>query len=637
MKVWPAARARRPLASFAALVAALLAIGVERPARAETPCIKPLINKIACCTWGVTNQFTGLSESYVPVYREFAANIGANTQNDLTAAQAESVLNKATTFAKGLHARLPFVEPFDPTDLPNGSHVSVVGGWYYDFSGSSPGTTTGGDADSGHAGIDYTRRPLQSGENPTYKVHAAASGKVIFADWTELSGNAVVVAHTAPDGTPYRTIYMHLRNGAKHDLQHALLATIKKLPDGKPDMTNRETRYRLYADAQKKIADANGGTPKSLYWGTEDEKLQVHVGDSVAAGQFIAWTGDTGDGGAGDALDPANPGQFYSSSQATGNNHLHLYFAAKHPDPSLTSRWVLIDPYGIYSEASSGCYADPMNRRDYALFFAPFHSSFNGVSLDLFSRYFSYYPDMGYALQTLSIHSRGGDWLASGSFQSGLPSVWKSEFFQTESEYEKWKTTFTNQGMRPRQISVNVLGGDLRITSLWQAAKSGETFHVFAKLTDAELTQHWDTYVKKGHYRVEDHSGYTWNGSAYHAVIFVDDGHSDFYYPYNLGSTDYKNFETSVTQGYKPVTTDLEDFPWGRRLGGLWMPRSGEWRVKWGLSPAEYQAKYVEYVSQGFTLERVQGYNDSTEYLGIWRKVSCPAGQSLDFSGNCVK
>src|SRR5215470_13848929 len=88
-------------------------------ARADNVCAKPLIDKIACCTWGVTNQLNSVSESYYPVYREFAANVGAKVQDDLTTAQAKSVLDKAKAFASGAHARLPFVEPFDPTDLPH--------------------------------------------------------------------------------------------------------------------------------------------------------------------------------------------------------------------------------------------------------------------------------------------------------------------------------------------------------------------------------------------------------------------------------------------------------------------------------------------------------------------------------------
>ena len=613
-----------------------VAIAAVRGARADNVCAKPLIDKIACCTWGVTNQLNSVSESYYPVYREFAANVGAKVQDDLTTAQAKSVLDKAKAFASGAHARLPFVEPFDPSDLPHGSTISVASGWYYGFSGSSPGTTTGNDADHGHAGIDYTRGPLQPGENPSYKVHAVAAGQVIFADWTELSGNVIVIAHTAPDGTSYRSMYMHLRNGAKHDLAKALLAPLTKLPSGKPDMTVRVTRYRVYADAQKKIADQNGGTPKELYWGTETQKLKVGVGDPVEAGQFLAWTGDTGDGGAGDALDPGNPGQFYSGSQATGNNHLHLYFAVKHPDPALTSHWILVDPYGIYNQASGGCYADVMSVRDYPLFFAPFHSSFNAVRLDVFSRYFSYYPGMGRALQTLSIHDHSGTWLASGSFQAGLPSQWKAGFFETEAQYESSKKQFEKDGMRPRQVSINVSGGELRYTTLWQAQKAGEKVHLFTKLSDAEMTQKWNTLIKNGHYRIEDHFGYTVNGVAYHAAIFIDDGHHDFYYPYNYGSADFKKFIDELPKGYQPVTTDLEDFPWGRRLGGLFMPRSGTWHVKWGLSPTEYQDRYTEYARDGFVLERVQGYNNSSEYLGVWRKVDCPSGQHLEFSGNCV-
>lgn len=115
------------------------------------------------------------------------------------------------------------------------------------------------------------------------------------------------------------------------------------------------------------------------------------------------------------------------------------------------------------------------------------------------------------------------------------------------------------------------------------------------------MSQHWDTYIKNGHFRIEDHFGYTRNGTAHHAVIFVDDGHHDFYYPYNYGSADFKKYIDGLPKGYQPVTADLEEFQGTRRLGGLFMPRAGTWHVKWGLSPSDYQDKYPATDVRNFT------------------------------------
>ncbi|HEX3527994.1 MAG TPA: hypothetical protein VH988_13100 [Thermoanaerobaculia bacterium] len=88
----------------------------------------------------------------------------------------------------------PFTLPFsDPA-------VKRRGIWLY-----SPG--------SWHHASDYSRD-----DESTFPVKAAAPGAVIFSGWDDWSGNTVIISHDAGGvKDAFRTIYMHLRNGASHD------------------------------------------------------------------------------------------------------------------------------------------------------------------------------------------------------------------------------------------------------------------------------------------------------------------------------------------------------------------------------------------------------------------------------------
>jgi hypothetical protein len=200
-----------------------------------------------------------------------------------------------------------FTLPFTDTDMKHN-------GWLY-----SPG--------SWHHAIDYS-----NGKN--FEVRAAAPGEVIFVGWDWWSGGTVIVSHEA-GGEPdrYRTIYMHLLNGAEADCTRSWTMTVPNLSN--PELTNYQS-YLTDTDCNQ-----NGsGVPDSGWWGTNSDVIPVSAGDLVGRGQVIARAGSTGPGGCGCATGGSGP-----------NHHLHIFFA--HRDPT-DDQWYFIDPYGIYGPTE--CY-----------------------------------------------------------------------------------------------------------------------------------------------------------------------------------------------------------------------------------------------------------------------------------------
>ncbi len=200
-----------------------------------------------------------------------------------------------------------FTLPFTDTDMKHN-------GWLYE-----PG--------SWHHAIDY-----YNGTN--FQVRAAAPGTVIHVGWDWWSGNTVVVSHdVGAEKDKYRTIYMHLLNGAEADCTRSWTQTVPKLSD--PELSN----YKSYL-ADSDCNQDGSGVPDPNRWGTNADVIPVVPGQIVERGEVLGKADSMGPGGCGCVKGGKGP-----------NHHLHIFFA--HRDPT-DDRWYFFDPYGIYGPTE--CY-----------------------------------------------------------------------------------------------------------------------------------------------------------------------------------------------------------------------------------------------------------------------------------------
>lgn len=189
-------------------------------------------------------------------------------------------------------------------------------GWLY-----SPG--------SWHHALDYSRKDVK-----TFKITASAPGTVIYIGWDNWSGNTMIISHdVGRQKDVYRTIYMHLRNGASNDCDKAWTNTVPALSG-----QNLED-YKDYLNSTGCPLKRTERSPSETNWGKESQTINMSLlGKKVSAGQTIAWAGSTGPGGCG--CTGKNAGNVSS------NTHLHIFFA--HRDAT-DNKWYFFDPYGIYS------------------------------------------------------------------------------------------------------------------------------------------------------------------------------------------------------------------------------------------------------------------------------------------------
>jgi hypothetical protein len=199
-----------------------------------------------------------------------------------------------------------------------------------------------------HHAIDFLRP-----DHKTFKVLAAAPGRVIFSGYDSWSGNTMIVSHdvgTAKD--VYRTIYMHLRNGPTNDCDAGWSQAVPPLKAAVTNATKPADKTAAQAALDKYTTFLNntGCTEKAStrhldasYWGTSGETMKANLVDKqVKAGEQLGWAGATAPGSCG-CMDDAQP--------TAPNVHLHLFTAFK---DTTDDTWYFTDPWGIYS--TPDCY-----------------------------------------------------------------------------------------------------------------------------------------------------------------------------------------------------------------------------------------------------------------------------------------
>jgi len=509
--------------------------------------------------------------------RQFDGWTGVKFQAPKNAFTTEA---EAEEFLLKVHAEQPLFLPFTDPDVKLGH------GWYYN----------GGKL---HRACDYSRTGVEEDEDPTFLVKSAGSGEVVATDWDGNGGNYVAVEHTAPGGQKVMFIYLHLRDGKSHDVAQAKSST---------SSDDKYVKYRAFARDY----------PDHISWGLESHTIKVAVGDHVGPGTEIAWAGNTGAGGAGSGLnDDGSPKNW------KGNVHLHVYVAVPHPTVSDT--WVWVDPYGVYSEADTGCY-DLLKDTRFSRLYAPFYPTFHGVPYEVFKYYFGYYPDMDYKLRTLSVHRKGPALLVSGSFQPGIPGGWFVHGYRTAEKFQEKADEYWALGYIMRETTIEkTAGGQPRYTAIWRKLEPGESIEHRAALTTSGWSDLWDDRVVGDEWRLEDYFGYSSGGGDLHSVLVTSHEGRPFLYSGLLTSSELDaKIDEYAAQGFYPVGFNSADLSGGRRFSGIFRDLPGCWKVYWGRTPSEYQALVTAQVKLGYRVWKLQGYADSSRYGVVFHDPTGP-------------
>lgn len=527
-------------------------------------CVPPEV-WIDCCTYTLT-EGDDASSDQTTYYKPM----------DLYASESDA--DKAL---REVYAQTPIFLPYTDGD------VKLSHGWIYN-----------GEDRNAHGSLDYGKGSnTEEGEDPAFRVRAAAGGTVVAKYWDDWHGNVLVIEHPGPADFSYRTFYFHLRDGKDHDLAKALSETTA---------TGDEESSR-----DKYLAFANLDSPSDLHWGTNAQAIPVDVGDTVRAHQTVAWSGNTGPGGAGAGLNiDGTP-----TNDITANNHLHFMLAVSH-DTWTGGEWLYVDPYGVYEQQSSGCYDLADNTR-YDRLFAPFYPYFHGVDLGVFNTYLYYYGQMGRSPATFTVQQTGSEVIAAGAFKPGLSSGWYVyDYLEGDDFQDRWDTLISADfRITERSVTLDTQGtprhnGVFRPDGI-------DDWYSFRAQTLGDYQDSFDELTGDG-YDLVDFFGYHDGNDDLIASIFVPTA-GDFIHHGLLSSAEFTTLTNDyASDGWLPVDVNVMEMAGGTTLSAIYRQTGDARMVHWAMSAAEYQQWMNFYLSEGWDLEVVQNYAEGDRYAAIW-------------------
>jgi hypothetical protein len=114
-----------------------------------------------------------------------------------------------------------------------------------------------------------------------------------------------------------------------------------------------------------------------------------------------------------------------------------------------------------------------------------------------------------------------------------------------------------------------------------------------------------------------------------YAALWVKTGGSAWVARHGLTSAQYQAaFDQFVGQGYRLVDVSGYSVNGQDRYAAIWVKTGGSaWVARHGLTSAQYQTAFNQYVGQGYRLVKVSGYsvNGQARYAAIWDKSNSPA------------
>lgn len=150
-------------------------------------------------------------------------------------------------------------------------------------------------------------------------------------------------------------------------------------------------------------------------------------------------------------------------------------------------------------------------------------------------------------------------------------------------------------------------------------------------LTSAQYQAEFDRWTAQG-YRLAAVSGYEVGAQDYYAAVWAHGSDPSRVARHGLTSAQYQaEFNQWVGQGYRLAHVDGYTIAGQDRYAAIWEKASGPaWVSKHGMTSEQYQAAFETHVGQGFRLTGVTGYtvHGQPRFAAIWEKASGPAWQA---------
>lgn len=475
------------------------------------------------------------------------------------------------TFLDDTAARMPIYPPYRESD------VTVGAGWMY-------------NATDRHNATDYGRN------GRTFTVHAVADGEVIWVGYMPSPGWVVIIEHTATDGSKYRTVLHHLRNGRDGDIRMARLTEASvTLNGGDWPIDAKWTTYQDTADQDGiDIAQNRNVAAIEARWGTNAMTLRVAEGQLVKAGQLIGWAGLTG---------------VHGMNGSMTNVHLHQMFARRTMHDDIGQQWTFFDPYGLYA-LDKACYRTSYpsgaDEHQHPSVYAPLYQDYAAASPSRFQEAFDYFASFGWFPQTFTVDRSTGSTTYAGTFRPANPSPVvriNRTFQQHQDDFDFWY----DRTWVPKRVSAVDTAAGARYAAIYKRTPASG-FISRHKQTTASFEAEWAGLYGQG-WVVDDFSLYTENGQLFISSNRIKRS-GGFGMRYGMTESSFATFHAQYTaQNLKIVQFQKYNHPGlGVRLAAVWMPLAATTNLFRDMSTDTYRTLTESARLNGVRVRHVDTY-----------------------------
>jgi hypothetical protein len=235
---------------------------------------------------------------------------------------------------------------------------------------------------------------------------------------------------------------------------------------------------------------------------------------------------------------------------------------------------------------------------------------------------FTEYLNKGLRVTAVSGYTINNEARFAAIWENKGSGAWGGHHNMTSAQYQQKFTEYLNKGLRVTAVGGYTINNEARFVAIWEQ-KPGGTWGGHHNMTPEQYQQKFTEYAAKG-LRVTAISGYTVNNQPRYVAIWEQKPPGQWVGRHNMTSSQYQQrFTEYAKEGYR--ITAVNGFTTGTepRFAAIWekLPPVA-WVGHHGLTSAQYQQKFNEYVKQGYRVTRISGYavNNQSRFVAIWSK-----------------
>jgi Polyglycine hydrolase-like, structural repeat len=229
----------------------------------------------------------------------------------------------------------------------------------------------------------------------------------------------------------------------------------------------------------------------------------------------------------------------------------------------------------------------------------------------------------GYRLVDVSAYTIANTPKFAGIWIKDSNMPWLAKHDLSSKQYQRIFNNYTSQGYRLVDISGYSKDGQARYACIWVKQK-GPSWLSRHGMTSFQYQHYFDQYLLKG-YRLKHVSGYNVDGKIYYAAIWDKTKSNKWVAKHGLNSQQLQlAFNDYVNKGYRLYQVSGYKGPNDEpNFAAIWIKKKGpKWMARFNLNSQQYQQLFNEEIKKKYTLKNISGYDNKgkSAYTAIWTK-----------------